>query len=115
MAARASPPLLQPVHPSSSPRSSNFSPRSSVSSKSDGTVWMDLLMLGQPIKYTIPQFSVITVNLRHGVMSSEIDFTGKVKQINVLLRDSTELSTKQLRTTIKVLESCYCDVRELYA
>ena len=72
-------------------------------------------MLGQPIKYTIPQFSVITVNLRHGVVSSEIDFTGKVKQINVLLRDSTELSTKQLPTTIKVLESCYCDVRELYA
>ena len=83
MAARASPPLLQPVHPSehpsSSPRSSNSSPRSSVSSKSDGTVWMDLLMLGQPIKYTIPQFNVITVNLRHGVVSSKIDFTGKVK------------------------------------
>ena len=59
MAARISS-LLQPVHPSehpsSSPRSSHFSPRSSVSSKSDGTVWMDLLMLGQPIKHTIPQF-----------------------------------------------------------
>lgn len=94
-------------------RSPSASPSScSKSSEEADTAWMDLIRLGQPMKYTIPELRVITVSLRHAVVSivSEPELVGKVKHMDILLRDNTELSTVQLPTSIKVLESCYCNV-----
>uniref|UniRef100_A0A1X7STU9 Uncharacterized protein n=1 Tax=Amphimedon queenslandica TaxID=400682 RepID=A0A1X7STU9_AMPQE len=96
------------VHcPSDSEGSS--SPRSISSSSSNSDEIVDIIRIGQSFSYTIPSFSVITVELRQAVIC--VGEKKVVKHIDIFLRETQDI-TVRVPSSIKVLESCYVKISE---
>ena len=66
-----------------------------------------IVKLGNTYKYTIPGFSVITVELRHAKIQMSCD--GEMKLFDVFFKEGS-ISDMHLRAIV-VTESCFVEVR----
>ena len=71
---------------------------------------LDILHVGDVFDYTVPVVTVITVKLQHVVVSVPEAERGETKQYDVFLKHSQGLQWR-VPCCIKVLESCYVEVR----
>ena len=73
---------------------------------------VDILAFGCSFEYTIPSFSVLTVNLRHAVVQGLDEESGHYKLADVFFRDSS-LQALNPPFTEDVYKACFVDVRKV--
>lgn len=75
---------------------------------------VDVISAGDVVKYTVPSFNVITVDLKHVVASVWDDEQTKISHYDMLLQNSSDIDTK-VPCTVEIANSCYIQVFELLA
>ena len=70
---------------------------------------IDILSVGDLVKYTIPTFTVITVDLQHAVASVWNEGEDRTIHFDVFLKYSPEVELR-VPCSIKALDSCHIPV-----
>ena len=71
-----------------------------------------VLRFGKSYPYTIPSFSVITVQLRHAVVQGINDY-GELKVADVFLKDDLALPSLPTPRPITPKKACYVEVHNI--
>ena len=72
-------------------------------------ITVEVIRAGDVVKYTIPSFKVITVDLKHVVASVWDNEQDKISHLDMFLQNSPHIDTK-VPCTLEILDSCYIRV-----